>query len=201
MNVLTDGDHLSTASLLDGEGRRLAEATVDHPAATKLRPAILQALGCLDRGVELSLGACAEINCFVQLHRNGLLDDCVRGLNWLLFRLSARDSVRSISLAGWVRRIREHSTDIRLLELGDALDAGLRAGATGEQLEGRHRDALVGWLTEPGALLDEAYESAVQQLLRSQRSADIVHLQLEPIGTPGETGHARCGALIDDPPT
>lgn len=168
-------DHASTATLLDVEGRRLAEAAIDHPAATDLTPAILQALGCLDRSVELSCSACSDLNCFVQLHRNGSadgsLDNCVRGLNWLLLRLSARDAVRSTSIAGWVMYIREHSTDARLLELGDALDAGLRTSATGEQLDGRHCDSLVGWLTEPGAQRDPAYESAVQQILKQHDKA------------------------------
>jgi hypothetical protein len=50
-------DHASTATLLDVEGRRLAEAAIVHPAATDLRPTILQALGCLDRSVELSCSA------------------------------------------------------------------------------------------------------------------------------------------------
>jgi hypothetical protein len=174
-----EADHVGTASLLDTEGRRLAEAAVDHPAATSLRSAILQALGCLDRDVELSCSACSDLNRFVQLHRNGSadgsLDDSLRGLNWLLLRLSARDAVRSSSVAEWVRYIREHAIDVRLLELGEALDAGLRAAATGAQLDGRHRDAIVGWLTEPGVQRDAAYESAVQQILRQPNSADVVH--------------------------
>lgn len=165
-----EADPVSTALLLDNEGRRLAEAAIDHPVAMDLRSTILQALTCLDRGVELSCSACSDLNHFIQLHRNGSpdgsLDDCVRGLNWLLLRLSARDAVRSPSVARWVRYIQEHSTDARLAELGDALDAGLRACATGEQLDGRHRDALVGWLTKSGAQLEQAYESAVQQILR-----------------------------------
>lgn len=33
------------------------------------------------------------------------------------------------------------------------------------------------------------------------RSPNVVHLQLEPIGTPGEMCHASCDAMIDDPPS
>jgi hypothetical protein len=133
-----------------------------------LRPTIFQALRCLDGGFELSCSSCSDLNHFVQLHRNadGSLGDCVRGLNWLLLRLSARDAVRKSSVAKWVRYLREHLTDARLLELGDALDAGLCAYATGEQLDGRHRNVLVGWLTAPGVQRDAAYEVAVQQILR-----------------------------------
>jgi hypothetical protein len=190
---------------LDNEGRRLTKVAIDHPATMDLRSTILQALSCLDHDIELSCSACFDLNRFVQLHRNGSpdgsLDDCVRGLNWLRLRLSAQDAVRRTSVVRWVRYIREHSTDIRLLELGDALDAGLRASATGERLDGRDRDALVGWLTEPGVERDMAYEEAVQQILKQPSSPGVVHLQLEPIGTPGKMCHARCDAMIDDPPS
>lgn len=70
-----------------------------------------------------------------------------------------------------MRYIREHSTDARLLELGDALDAGLCTFTTGEQLDGRNRDVLMGWLTEPGVQREAAYENAVQQFLREPSSA------------------------------
>jgi hypothetical protein len=163
-------DHTNTASSLDAEGRRLAEVAVDHPVAMDLRSTILQALRCLDYGVELSCSACSDLNHFVQQHRNGnadgSLDDCVRGLNWLLLQLSARDAVRSPSVVRWVRYIWEHSTDVQMLELGNALDAGLRALATGEQLDGQCRDVLVRWLMEPGVQREQAYESIVQQILR-----------------------------------
>jgi hypothetical protein len=165
-----EADHVSSTLVLDNEGRRLAEAAVDHPVAMNLRSTILQALRCLDRGVELSCSARSDLDGFVQLHRNGSadgsLDDCVRGLNWLLLRLSARDAVRSTSVARWVRYIWEHSTDARALELGDALDAGLHTCTTGEQLNGRYRDVLVSWLTEPEAQREQTYEDAVQQILR-----------------------------------
>jgi hypothetical protein len=78
---------------------------------------------------------------------------------------------------------------------------GLHASATGERLDGRDRDALVGWLTEPGVERDMAYEEAVQQILKQPSSPDVVHLQLEPNGTPGKMCHARCDAMIDDPPS
>jgi hypothetical protein len=152
---------------LEFEGRRRAEAAYDHSAALDLRPTILQALGCLDRGVELSCRASADLNRFVQENQNaqGSLD-CVQGLDWLRLRLAARDAVRSTSVARWVKYIWEHSTDIQWLELGNALDEGLRVRALGEQLSAQYRDVLVGWLTEAGVQRDQAYEDAVQQLLR-----------------------------------
>jgi hypothetical protein len=159
-------DHASSVAQLEAEGRRLAEAAIDHPAAASLRPAISQALRCLDRGIELSWRACSEINHFAQLHRNadGPLGDCAQGLDWLRLRLAARDSVRSIRIARWVRYIQEHSTKSHVIELGNALDAGLRAFAMDEPLDEQHRNVLMGWLAEPER--EPAYTSAVQQILR-----------------------------------
>lgn len=160
----------SSITELDGEGWRLATAAIDHPAALELQPAILQALECLERGLELSCWASSKINTFIQCYKytaDDSLSACVRGLNWLFLRLAALDAVRRFSISRWVRHIREGATDVALLALGDALDEGLRARALNEPLEESHRTVLVSWLTAPGPEREQPFEEAVRQLLGS----------------------------------
>jgi hypothetical protein len=161
------GPSKSADAQLDTEGRHLVEIALDQSAAQHLQSAITQALHCLDRGLELSCSASSEIEHFLQLHphADGALGACVRGLHWLLLRLAARDAVRKVRIVEWIHFIREHAVYMTppLLDLANALDAGLHAAATGEPLEEKYHVILTRWGTGD---CDPGYKENVQQLLK-----------------------------------